>query len=65
MDRKFKLDDSFKEQLENGVRPQDPATVDNTTIESIHKIDKETVDKDREIGDIEFMYKWIREKSGK
>jgi len=37
---------------------QDPATINNTTVDSIHKTD-------REIGDIDFMYKWIREKSGK
>jgi hypothetical protein len=38
---------------EEEVSPQDPATIDD-----IHETYKE-------IGDRDFMYKWIREKSGK
>lgn len=52
-DNRLFTKEEFKEQLEK-VSPQDPAPIDNTTI-----------DKDREIGDINFMYRWIREKSGK
>jgi hypothetical protein len=40
---------------------------DSTTIEDIHNIHKEMIDKEEttKIGDKDFMYKWIREKSGK
>jgi hypothetical protein len=34
-------------------------------LEKVSTQDPATIDKEIEIGDIEFMYKWIREKSGK
>lgn len=40
------------ESILKELKPQDPAPIDNTTI-------------DKEKEDINFMYKWIREKSGK
>jgi hypothetical protein len=41
------------------VSPQDPATIDNTPDIDIKK------EEDTKKGDRNFMYKWIREKSGK
>ncbi len=44
---------------EEEVSPQDPATIDKGPDIDIKK--EEEIEK----GDINFMYKWIREKSGK
>jgi hypothetical protein len=102
MDRKFKLDDSFKKALEEAVVSDMPATswMDaykgeydkllasgmmfefhptwtgewdkdkyafcyNRGWEKTSTQDPATIDKKTEIGDIDYMYKWIREKSGK
>jgi hypothetical protein len=102
MDRKFKLDDSFKKALEEAVVSDMPATswmdqykedyqrlVTSGAFFELHPTwtgdwdkdkfafcynkgwekagiqDPATIDKKTEIGDIDYMYKWIREKSGK
>ena len=71
-DNRLFTKEEFKEQLEK-VSPQDLA-IDITTNPEGKSVWKELYDRyketegykiNKEIGDIDYMYKWIREKSGK
>ena len=63
-----------KEEVDklNEVKPQDPAICEYSGLRPIEgykeeEKEKEDIDKEMKIeaGDIDFMYKWIRSKSGK
>ena len=64
-DNRLFTKEEFKEQLEK-VSPQDPAICNYSGLRPIEGY-KEDIDKEMKIerGDINFMYKWIRSKSGK
>ena len=64
--------EGYKEEEE--VSPQDIPAIDITTNPAGKSVWKELYDRyketegykiDKEIGDVDYMYKWIREKSGK
>ena len=70
-DNRLFTKEEFKEQLEK-VSPQDPAVCNYPGLRPVEgykeeEKDKEDIDKEIKIerGDIDFMYKWIRSKSGK
>jgi hypothetical protein len=72
-DNRLFTKEELKEQLEK-VSPQDTPAIDITTNPEGINVWKELYDRyketegykiDKEIGDIDYMYKWIREKSGK
>jgi len=67
-DNRLFTKEEFKEQLER-VSPQDPAICEYSGLRPVEgykeEIEDKITDKKTERGDIDFMYKWIREKSNK
>ena len=68
-DNRLFTKEEFREQLEK-VSPQDtPAICEYSGLRPVEgykeEIEDKLIDKETEIRDIDFMYKWIREKSGK